>query len=61
MPEGSVVEAVMDLTYGAAYPRLLQGHLDITPAFIALVARTEAAGAKTDAAVPRDIEMTSPC
>jgi hypothetical protein len=52
IPDGSDVEAVMDMTYGAAYHRLLQGHLDITPPFIALVARTVSAGAKAGAAVP---------
>lgn len=61
IPEGSDVEAVMDLTYGAAYHRLLQGHLEITPAFIALVARTVAAGATTGAAVPREIGTESSC
>jgi AcrR family transcriptional regulator len=56
IPKGSDVEAVMDMTYGPAYHRLLQGHLDITAQFIALVARTVAAGAKTGAAVPGPIE-----
>lgn len=51
IPEGSDVEAIMDLAYGAAYHRLFQGHLDITPAFIDLVARTIATGAKAGAAV----------
>lgn len=52
IPEGSDVEAIMDLAYGAAYHRLFHGHLDITPMFIDLVARTVAAGAKSGAAVP---------
>jgi AcrR family transcriptional regulator len=56
IPDGSDVEAVMDMTYGPAYHRLLQGHLDITPSFIALVARTVAAGAKAGAPVPEPIE-----
>jgi AcrR family transcriptional regulator len=53
IPEGSDVEAIMDMTYGPAYHRLLQGHLDITPSFISLVARTIAEGARAGAAVPR--------
>jgi AcrR family transcriptional regulator len=56
IPDGSDVEAVMDMTYGPAYHRLLQGHLDITPPFIALVARTVAAGARAGAAVPVPFE-----
>jgi AcrR family transcriptional regulator len=56
IPIGSDVEAVMDMTYGAAYHRLLQGHLDITPPFIALVARTVSAGAIEGAAVPGSSE-----
>jgi AcrR family transcriptional regulator len=59
IPVGSDVEAVMDMTYGAAYHRLLQGHLDITPPFIALVARTVSAGAKAGAALPRANEVQS--
>lgn len=61
IPEGSDVEAVMDMTYGAAYHRLLQGHLDITPPFIALVARTVAAGTKAGAAVPGPVEAQTSC
>jgi AcrR family transcriptional regulator len=57
IPNGSDVEAVMDMTYGAAYHRLLQGHLEITPAFISLVARTVAMGARAGAAVP-DLSAT---
>ena len=59
IPNGSDVEAVMDMTYGPAYHRLLQGHLEITPPFIALVARTVAAGAKAGAAVPQPIETSA--
>lgn len=61
IPEGSDVEAVMDMTYGAAYHRLLQGHLAITHPFIALVARTVTAGAKAGAAVPGPLETEIPC
>jgi AcrR family transcriptional regulator len=60
IPEGSDVEAVMDMTYGPAYHRLLQGHLDITPSFVALVARTVAEGAKAGGAVPGPIETPTP-
>jgi AcrR family transcriptional regulator len=51
IPAGSDVEVIMDLLYGPAYHRLLQGHLAITPAFIELVARTVAEGAKAGAAI----------
>ena len=61
IPEGSDVEAVMDMTYGAAYHRLLQGHLALSPPFIALVARTVAAGAKAGAAVPGLVETATRC
>jgi len=46
----SDVDVIMDLLYGAAYHRLLQGHLEITPQFINLVARMVAQGAKAGAA-----------
>jgi AcrR family transcriptional regulator len=47
----SDVDVIMDLLYGAAYHRLLQGHLAITPAFIECVARVVAEGAKAGAAI----------
>jgi AcrR family transcriptional regulator len=59
IPEGSDVEAVMDMTYGPAYHRLLQGHLEITPQFVALVARTVAEGAKAGAAVPGPVDTAA--
>jgi hypothetical protein len=51
VPPDSDVDVIMDLLYGAAYHRLLQGHLAITPDFIELVARVVAEGAKSGAAV----------
>jgi AcrR family transcriptional regulator len=51
VPAGTDVDVIMDLLYGAAYHRLLQGHLDITPEFIELVARMVARGAMSGAAV----------
>jgi AcrR family transcriptional regulator len=51
VPPDSDVDVIMDLLYGAAYHRLLQGHLAITPEFIELVARVVAEGAKSGAAV----------
>jgi AcrR family transcriptional regulator len=51
IPASTDVDVIMDLLYGAAYHRLLQGHLAITPSFIELVARTVAAGAASGAAV----------
>jgi AcrR family transcriptional regulator len=53
VPADSDVDVIMDLLYGSAYHRLLQGHLAITPEFIELVARMVAAGAKSGAAVAR--------
>jgi AcrR family transcriptional regulator len=51
IPAQSDVDVIMDLLYGAAYHRLLQGHLEITPGFIELVARVVAEGAKAGAAI----------
>ncbi len=59
IPEGSDVEAIMDLTYGPAYHRLLHGHLDIDAPFIDLIAKTVAAGARTGAAVTSDHQSLS--
>jgi AcrR family transcriptional regulator len=50
IPADSDVDVIMDLLYGAAYHRLLQGHLAITPEFIDVVARMVAEGAKSGAA-----------
>jgi len=50
IPADSDIDVIMDLLYGAAYHRLLQGHLSITPEFIELVARMVAEGAKSGAA-----------
>ncbi len=41
----SDVDVIMDALYGAAYHRLLQGHLPLTPEFISGVARLIARGA----------------
>lgn len=51
IPPDSDVDVIMDLLYGAAYHRLLQGHLIITPEFIELVARMVAEGAKLGVAI----------
>jgi AcrR family transcriptional regulator len=51
IPVESDVDVIMDLLYGAAYHRLLQGHLAITTGFIDLVARMVAEGAKSGAAI----------
>jgi AcrR family transcriptional regulator len=50
IPVDSDIDVIMDLLYGAAYHRLLQGHLAITPAFIHTVARMVTQGAKSGAA-----------
>ncbi len=47
IPSGSDVDVIMDLLYGAAYHRLLQGHLQIDPKFVAQVAHLVAQGAKS--------------
>jgi AcrR family transcriptional regulator len=51
VPVDTDVDVIMDLLYGAAYHRLLQRHLAITPQFIELVARMVAEGAKSGAAI----------
>jgi AcrR family transcriptional regulator len=51
IPASTDVDVIMDLLYGAAYHRLLQGHLEITPQFIELVARMVAEGAHSGGAV----------
>lgn len=53
IPAESDVDVIMDLLYGAAYHRLLQGHLVITPEFIDSVARIVAEGAKAGVAITR--------
>ena len=51
IPVGSDVVVIMDLLYGAAYHRLLQGHLAIDAEFIARVSRMVARGAQAGAAI----------
>jgi AcrR family transcriptional regulator len=51
IPVDTDVDVIMDLLYGAAYHRLLQGHLEVTPQFIELVARMVAQGARVGGAV----------
>jgi AcrR family transcriptional regulator len=51
IPVGSDVDVIMDLLYGAAYHRLLQGHLAIDAEFIARVSRMVARGAQAGAAI----------
>jgi len=51
IPPGSDVDVIMDLLYGAAYHRLIQGHLAIDADFIAQVARMVARGAQAGAAI----------
>ena len=51
IPTGSDVDLMMDMLYGAAYHRLLQGHRDIDATFLAGVAHMIAAGARAGAAV----------
>jgi len=51
IPSRSNVELLMDMLYGPAYHRLVQGHLALTPEFIELVVGMVVAGAKAGAAI----------
>jgi AcrR family transcriptional regulator len=53
LPRGSDVDIMMDLIYGPAYHRLMQGHLALNQEFVELVTAMVVAGAKAGAAVPR--------
>jgi AcrR family transcriptional regulator len=52
IPAGSDVDVLMDLLYGAAYHRLLQGHLPLTDRFVQHVVSVIVAGAQDTAATP---------
>lgn len=49
LPQGADVDLLLDLLYGPAYHRLLQGHLPLDDAFITGVVRSIAAAAKAGA------------
>jgi AcrR family transcriptional regulator len=51
IPEDSDVDVLMDMLYGPAYHRLLQGHLPLTQGFVQEVVAVIVAGAKAGAAV----------
>ena len=55
IPEDSDVDVLMDMLYGPAYHRLLQGHLPLTEGFVHEVVAVVVAGAKAGAAVPSSI------
>lgn len=52
IPDTSDVEVLMDLLFGAAYHRLLQGHLPLTDRFVQRVVAVIVAGTKAGAAAP---------
>jgi AcrR family transcriptional regulator len=52
IPRDSDVDVLMDMLYGPAYHRLLQGHLPLTKGFVHEVVAVVVAGAKAGAALP---------
>jgi AcrR family transcriptional regulator len=52
IPEASDPDVLIDLLYGPAYHRLLNGHLPLSDTFVRQVAAMVAAGAKAGAAIP---------
>jgi AcrR family transcriptional regulator len=52
IPGDSDVDVLMDMLYGPAYHRLLQGHLPLTKGFVHQVVAVVVAGAKAGAAIP---------
>jgi AcrR family transcriptional regulator len=52
IPTGSDVDVLMDLLFGPAYHRLLNGHAPLSDRFIRRVVAMVVAGAKAGAAVP---------
>ncbi len=52
IPRDSDVDVLMDMLYGPAYHRLLQGHLPLTDDFVHQVVAVVVAGAKAGSAVP---------
>jgi AcrR family transcriptional regulator len=52
IPGDSDVDVLMDMLYGPAYHRLLQGHLPLTENFVHQVVAVVVAGAKAGAAAP---------
>jgi AcrR family transcriptional regulator len=55
IPRDSDVDVLMDMLYGPAYHRLLQGHLPLTEGFAQQVVAVVVAGAKAGGAVPLTI------
>jgi AcrR family transcriptional regulator len=53
IPAGSDTELLMDMLYGPAYHRLLQGHQPLTDRFVRRLVAMIVAGAEAGAAVPR--------
>ncbi|HEV3187633.1 MAG TPA: TetR-like C-terminal domain-containing protein, partial [Acidimicrobiales bacterium] len=52
IPKDSDVDVLMDMLYGPAYHRLLQGHLPLTVGFAHQVVAVVVAGAKAGGAIP---------
>jgi AcrR family transcriptional regulator len=53
IPPDSDPDVIIDMLYGPAYHRLLQGHLPLTDKFVKRIAAIIAAGVKAGAATPR--------
>jgi AcrR family transcriptional regulator len=52
IPSASDIDVLMDMLYGPAYHRLLQGHLPLSEEFVQQVVAVVVAGAKAGGAVP---------
>jgi AcrR family transcriptional regulator len=59
IPIDSDVDVLMDMLYGPAYHRLLQGHLPLSEGFVQQVVAVVVAGAKAGSAVPPNTEMNA--
>jgi AcrR family transcriptional regulator len=57
IPKDSDVDVLMDMLYGPAYHRLLQGHLPLTVGFAHQVVAVVVAGAKAGGAVPPKVHQ----
>jgi AcrR family transcriptional regulator len=56
IPRDSDIDVLMDMLYGPAYHRLLQGHLPLSEDFVQQVVAVVVAGAKAGGAVPMNVQ-----
>lgn len=56
IPRDSDIDVLMDMLYGPAYHRLLQGRLPLTEDFVQQVVAVVVAGAKAGGAVPMNVQ-----